>query len=399
MAPRKRRREKGSGSVYRRKDGKWEAALTIQGKLRRRVAAHESAAKAKLAELIKQRDAGVDIDDGAQTVAQWFQIYYDRQQRLELKPRSLDSERDLIERYLLPRLGTLRLDKLTSGDIQVALDDIRDDIAAHTRYDGVRTTHMCAAVIRRMCNLAVRRHALIHTPYNDIILPKPTAQGVKPLDDKPLQELLGVAAPHRLAALWFTYALLGLRRNEALGLMWADVDFEHRTLLVRRQLAEDNGQLIPRESTKNDVVRLLPLIDPLPALYQARWEAQLLERQQAGPNWQEQGLMFATATGNPLWPHNIGRTFRALRAEAGVSITIHGLRHGVATMLAEVPVSELIIAAVLGHGEHSITSRYTHPRVGAMRQALDAVAQRIDAVTLAQKKPEKKDEQTKNTGS
>jgi integrase len=383
MAPRKRRREKGTGSVYQRQDGKWEAALTIQGKLRRRVAPDEQTAKARLAELVELARARVDIDQGSQSMADWFQAYYDRQTRQELKARSLESERELIERYLLPRLGEIRLDRLTPAIIQRTLDEIRMDIAQHTSYDGVRTTHMCARVLRRTCEMAVKRRAIAYSPYLDIILPRHKARDVQPLADDPLRELLRVAAGHRLAALWYTYALLGLRRGEGLGLLWADVDLTNRVVTVRQQIGEINGERVPDTTKTAGGERVLPLIDPLPAMFQAHWEAQQHERQRA--SWQDEGLVFPNKFGGAIWPHNLGKIFRHLRTEAGVTITIHGLRHGVATMLAEVPVSELIIAAVLGHGDSSITSRYTHPRVAAMRQALEAVAIRVRAGEILEK--------------
>lgn len=372
MATRKRRRDKGTGSIYQRGDGKWEAALSINGKLRRRVAADRAGAEARLAELSALSAAQIDVDSGQQTVGAWLQSYYAHKVRQELRRKTLASERRVIELYLLPRLESIRLDRLTRADIQRCLDDIRADIRAHTPHDGTRTVQLCARVIRQVCAMAVRRRALPHTPYVDIVLPRVRPSVVEPLDDDALQRLLTVCAADDRAALWYLYALLGLRRGEGLGLMWSDIDWQQRTVTIRRQVQVDERGVYLEEPKTAAGVRVLPLIDPLPQLLSARWE-----------RTKAPGLVFASAAGTPLDPSNVNRWFIALRRQARVSVTLHQLRHGVATMLAEVPVSELIIAAVLGHGDATITARYTHPRVQAMRTALSAVAARAGATTAA----------------
>jgi integrase len=49
-----------------------------------------------------------------------------------------------------------------------------------------------------------------------------------------LRAFLEAIADERLHALWHTIAMTGMRRGEALGLRWGDVDFEAGRLAIRR---------------------------------------------------------------------------------------------------------------------------------------------------------------------
>ena len=65
-----------------------------------------------------------------------------------------------------------------------------------------------------------------------------------PLDINDARTFLKAADEHWLAALWLILVTTGLRRGEALGLTWADIDLGRGTLHVRRTIQKINGRFL-----------------------------------------------------------------------------------------------------------------------------------------------------------
>ena len=100
-------------------------------------------------------------------------------------------------------------------------------------------------------------------------------------------------------------------------------------------------------------------------------ERQLGEIDQAGPLWQDYGLIFATERGTPLSRDNLGsRSFKPLLKRAGLpqSTRFHDLRHTCATILLSKGVHAKFVQELLGHSTIAIIlDTYSHvlPGMGA----------------------------------
>ncbi|MBT2452130.1 tyrosine-type recombinase/integrase [Streptomyces sp. ISL-43] len=99
------------------------------------------------------------------------------------------------------------------------------------------------------------------------------------------------------------------------------------------------------------------------------------ERQEAGPGWTDNGLVFTTPKGKPLDPGNLTRRFRRLLHSAGLrTIRFHDLRHSTATLLLEQGVDLVVIKELLGHAHIGVTAGvYANVRLRLQRQAIDAL--------------------------
>jgi site-specific recombinase XerD len=67
----------------------------------------------------------------------------------------------------------------------------------------------------------------------------------------------------------------------------------------------------------------------------------------------------------------------AKRAGLSADVTPHVLRHSFASIAADLGVTELTIAALIGHKKASVTSKYAHHAAAVLLQAADAVSDRI----------------------
>jgi integrase len=94
-------------------------------------------------------------------------------------------------------------------------------------------------------------------------------------------------------------------------------------------------------------------------------ERQLREIDQAGDLWRENGLIFASESGEPLKRHYITtHQFKPLLKRAGLpQIRFHDLRHTCATLLLSKNVNPKVVSEMLGHAAIAITLRHLQPRV------------------------------------
>lgn len=108
--------------------------------------------------------------------------------------------------------------------------------------------------------------------------------------------LLEAAKGDRLEALWLLTILTGLRRGEALGLRWDDLDFDFRTMAVRQQMQRRRGKLVATDLKTDSSRRTLPLSSGVVAALQAHRGRQLEELLLAGDQWVYSGLVFTSIT-------------------------------------------------------------------------------------------------------
>lgn len=134
-------------------------------------------------------------------------------------------------------------------------------------------------------------------------------------------------------ALYHLVAYRGLRRGEACGLHWTDVDLDSAQLTVRWQLAQlgwATSLKAPETDSSEDVVALDA--ETVAAL-RAHRRRQRKQRLAAGPAWVDSGLVFTTPTGQAVHPAEVTDHFQHLARQAGLPpIRLHNLRHGAATL-------------------------------------------------------------------
>lgn len=362
---------KGDGGVYEDTDGSWRAIVYIEGKPVRRRAPTRQAAEALRQELLKQRSSGVTPT--SQTLDQWLDVWMASKSR-RLSPRSQQNNQRFIDGYLTPLLGTVRLANLTAEEIQRTLNRVQDDIVRERPHlTGARTVRALAQVLNAALSLAVRRRILIFNPMDGVELPAYHRQVPEPWEDTELKGFLSRAEAHELAALWWLYGVLGLRRGEGLGLRWTDIDFSGAKISIANQI-QHIGKELRAGKPKNQGRRILPLplkISGMLTDLKARQEEQAQRRVS---RWTSTGYVFVTRDGKPWWPSNLTAEFHVV---VGRPVPLHSLRHTVATLLDELGASDAIKADLLGHQKKNITTQYTRGRVEAMRIYVNKVIERL----------------------
>jgi integrase len=171
---------------------------------------------------------------------------------------------------------------------------------------------------------------------------------------------LDAASLTKLYPAFLLLVLYGLRRGELLGLRWSDIDFDHNVIRIRQQVQRIRGQLIIGPTKTWASHRDLPLVGlPRIQLLRLKLETLAAADQDTLP---EHDLVFRTATGHPIEPRNIDRSFECLRKGAGLQhIRLHDLRRTTATFLNKLGVPARDTQLLLGHSRISITQEiYTN---------------------------------------
>ena len=175
-------------------------------------------------------------------------------------------------------------------------------------------------------------------------------------------QFLQHAAQDRLYAFFHLVMFRGLRRGEACGQRWTDVDLDAGLLTVAKQIVQDGWTVYEDEPKTNAGARTIALdSETINALRNHR-ERQLHEEKRAGGNWIDTGLVFTQEDGSWLRPSRVTDRFMELTRESGLPpVRLHDLRHGAAT-IAHAGGGDLhYIRKLLGHSAIAVTSdTYAH---------------------------------------
>lgn len=168
---------------------------------------------------------------------------------------------------------------------------------------------------------------------------------------------LASARDERLYALFHLVALRGLRRGEAAGLRWADLDLEAGTLAISRQLQQLGGHLVTGPPKSQAGQRVIALDRTTVAALRAHRQRQRAEHAAAGDRWRGNGYVFTSRSGAPVPPDWLTRYFRRLVTASGLPpVTLQGLRHGAATLALAAGTQMKVVQDQLGHSTITLTA-------------------------------------------
>src|SRR6266511_2513316 len=165
-----------------------------------------------------------------------------------------------------------------------------------------------------------------------------------------LVAFFGFVADDRLYAMWWLIALRGLRRGEAAGLRWTDLDLDHRVIVIGQQRIAC-GRTVAVGPPKTASSRRVIALDRVTArLLRTHLRQQRAEHHTAGDAWQDSGYVFTTPDGAPLHPDYLTRRFHRLVDLSGLPpVRLHDLRHGAATLAHATGADLKTVQELLGH--------------------------------------------------
>src|SRR5450759_9060 len=168
-----------------------------------------------------------------------------------VRPSTYNSYVQHVECHIAPHIGTVKLQKLSGSQVNA----LYAKLAEAGRKDGksglsAMTIHHVHACLHKACKDAVRWGHISRNPLDAADPPRKQGDGTKEMQTwtkEQLKAFLEAMKDERLSPLWHTIAMTGMRRGEAIGLRWSDVDLEGGRLSVRRALIPTNREVVVSE--------------------------------------------------------------------------------------------------------------------------------------------------------
>ncbi len=351
------RRANGEGTIYPRKDGRWEAAyFTPDGQRHRLLRKTQDDARQALTAAVQARDKGQVIPTGRGSVIDLLEDWLPGM-RQRIRYPTWRRYRELIDCHIAPALGRISLARLSPIDVQRMVNGILEAGLSPT------TAHHAHAVLRRALRDAVAAD-LVNRNVAAMVKPPPMAfHEMQTLDVEQTRTFLAAAAGDRWEALWLLAVTSGMRQGELLGLRWSDVDLDRSVLHVTGNLSRGPKGLEVMQPKTHRSRRPIRLSQATTDALRRHKAGQAAERLQAGAAWEDHQLVFCRPTGRPLTAAWLVRgRFQPLLKRAGLPlIRFHDLRHTAATLWFRSGVNPKIVQETLGHSRVAITlDTYSH---------------------------------------
>ncbi len=345
-----KRRGNQEGSIHQRKDGKWRAQITLEGRRLSFAAKTRKECQAWIKNTQNQIDRGLIYSDTKITLKEFLAEWL-TSKKPSLQISTFVHYEQLSRTHIIPYIGHKKLLELRPENIQGLYNRLLDNEV------GIPTIEKTHAVLHSAFSHALKMGIIPRNPVSATIPPKKTKKEMQVLDDSQVSQMLVTAKEHRWEALYHLAITTGMRQMEILGLKWTDLDWTRKTIRVERQLVRPNEDKVKFSQPKTKHGRRKIALGSLTIkILRIHNEKQHTEIQKAGEDWQENDLIFTTSNGTPIHPRNLLRNFKTLLWDSGLpEIRFHDLRHTAASLMLNHGIPVIIVSRRLGHARPSIT--------------------------------------------
>ncbi|WP_430791317.1 tyrosine-type recombinase/integrase [Actinoplanes sp. G11-F43] len=334
------------------------------------------------------------------TVTRWLRYWLST--RTRIRPTTRAHYTHDIDRFLIPSIGALPLGQLSSRQLTVAFAEIGKATNRHGAPNTVCTLQHVHTTLRAALNAAVREGLITGNPATRVELPareqphaevwtEPRVAAWRATGEHPvvavwtpeqLAEFLHAVRHDGLYAFWWLLALRGLRRGEAAGLRWTDIDLDNAQLTITRQRTTAGYTIHegpPKSATSRRTIALDKHTVQVLRLHRLHQERHHLRRDNAGQPYLSSGYVFTRPDGAPFHPGYFTQRLHLLIDRAGLPpVRLQDLRHGAASLAHSAGADLKTIQDLLGHSNIALTADvYTNVLPAAQRKAAENTARLV----------------------
>jgi integrase len=348
------RRGNNEGTIFQRKDGYWQAALTLPGGKRKTYyGKSRKEAQAKLFEGRKALQGNLPLSGERQTLEHYLKAWLAGVET-RVKPKTHLRYEQFVNN-IAQQLGKVSLERLRAEQIQAMYDHYLKAGMSPT------TVNHLHALLHVALKKAVKLGLLPRneTEYTD---PPPVSRQERPTwTAEQARRFLDAIVGDPLEALYVLAIWTGMREGEILGLRWSNVDLKEQMLYVRETLSYVRGQFLFTTPKTRRSRRDILLADEVVEALQAHRQRQREEMMAKRDVWDDSDkLVFPNGVGHPIEASQLlKRSYYPLIEQAGLPrIHFHDLRHTFAHILKKEGVSTTAISEGMGHENEGTTDRF-----------------------------------------
>jgi len=386
-----KRRKRGDGGVSLRRDGRWEGRVVIGYDDKGLPVTKNVLAKSKsecVAKLKELKDSvttpAPDQPKPGILLGDWLDLWYQSYKKPNLRPNTQMSYERRIYQHIVPALGNIQMDKLTSNDIQRFYTELKQSgrlLRADIYGEGLsdQTIRGIHTTLHAALDKAVTERLIFRNPADGCHLPPAKAREMQVLTPEEIQRLLIQAKEDGCFELLPLELSTGLRRGEICALQWNDLNLRTGELRVERQVHRVKGELVispPKTKTSNRSVILPSSVLNVLKTYKSTITSQ----------W-----MFPSPINedSPRDPAAVRKRLQTVleRAECK-KVRFHDFRHVFCTSCLEHGMDVKTLSTIIGHVSSSTTLNvYAHVTDEMRRTAAVKIDQ---GICKAEPQPEAK---------
>lgn len=363
------------GSVKQADNGTWAFIIDVPGteldargrpkrkQTRRRGFSTRKDAQAELTRVLGTLEQQSYVAPQNQTLAEFLEVTWLPAIESTVKPLTFQGYRRALRRHVIGRpIGARKLQQIDGPSLNAHYALLLAGDPDHQALSA-KTVRNIATVLHRAFRDAMRWQAIARNPVEASDPPRPDDSiEMRTWTAGQLQQFLEAAREHRHSALWWILGTTGMRRGEALGLRWSDVDLDKGQIKVQRALVTgDGGKQWSSPKTKAGR-RVVSIDEDTVAVLRTHKARQNQEKLALGAGYQDDDLVTCQEDGQTVSPTRITEQFGRLTRRAGLPhIRLHDLRHSFATLALEAGVNPRVVQEALGHSHVSVTlGIYSH---------------------------------------
>ncbi|RLL47824.1 site-specific integrase [Oceanobacillus piezotolerans] len=287
------------------------------------------------------------------TISDWLDLWYETHKN-DWKVSTQIQRENAIKHQMKPLLGKYKLatlDKTTYKRVYI------NELLKKYKPSTVQLFHRLFKVA---INAAVDDEIIPRNRFNKITIEQ-EEQKDNFLTASELNQLLKTAKKEENItnySILLVLAYTGLRKGEALGLTWQEVDLERKTITVNRT-RDNKGTREPKTKNSYRTILIDDVVINHLEKYKTWCKKTLFE---FGKKLNEQTYVFISyQTGEAITDNSVLYGLRRVIKKAGIKkITLHGLRHTHATLLISQRIPVKVIADRLGNTPQMIFDIYGH---------------------------------------
>lgn len=314
-------------------------------------------ARAALRKHEAARDAGQIVRPKTLTLAEWLNTWMNDVVRMNRQSTTAYAYQKIIDKHLVPALGNIPLQQLTPQQLQrYYADKIQEGVISSNT---LRKHH---DLLNAALRVAVKQGLILSNPASRVEPPKTKRPEIHYYSLEQVQELLRLSEGTRLEVLVKLAGLLGLRREEIVGLTWDHVDFNNKKIEICEVRTSAGKEVVTKEPKTATSKRTLYMPPEIEDVLLREQEKQQKFKEFFGRAYQDSGYVFTYEDGRAFRPNYASDLFTKFIKDNNLPpLTLHGLRHSFASIANAKGIPMFDIGKALGHSSPATTSKiYTH---------------------------------------